>query len=92
MKRLLSLTLAAALLAEAVGPQLTCVFVDHGLMRQKEADEVERSFAPWDIDFVWVDAEERFLSRLAGVEDPDLPAQIQFLQGKIIERDSVREL
>jgi len=67
---------AAALLAEAVGPQLTCVFVDHGLMRRKEADEVERAFAPWDIDFVRVDAEERFLSRLAGVEDPERKRKI----------------
>ena len=69
-------SVAAALLAEAVGPQLTCVFVDHGLMRQKEADEVERAFAPWDIDFVRVDAEERFLSRLAGVEDPERKRKI----------------
>ena len=41
-----------------------------------EADEVERAFAPWDIDFVRVDAEERFLSRLAGVEDPERKRKI----------------
>ena len=64
-------SVAAALLAEAVGRQLTCVFVDHGFMRLHEGDEVERAFAPWDINFVRVDAEERFLARLAGVEEPE---------------------
>ena len=51
-------SVAAALLAEAVGNQLTCVFVDHGLMRKNEGDEVEAAFAKWDINFVRVDAEE----------------------------------
>ena len=64
-------SVAAALLAEAVGRQLTCVFVDHGFMRLHEGDEVERAFAPWDINFVRVDAEDRFLTRLAGVEEPE---------------------
>ena len=60
----------AALLAEAIGDRLTCVFVDHGLMRKNEGDEVERAFSKWDVNFVRVDAEERFLSKLAGVSDP----------------------
>ena len=60
----------AALLAEAIGDRLTCVFVDHGLMRKNEGDEVEAAFRKWDVNFVRVDAEERFLSKLAGVEDP----------------------
>ena len=60
----------AALLAEAIGERLTCVFVDHGLMRKNEGDEVEAAFAKWDVNFVRVNAEERFLSKLAGVEDP----------------------
>jgi GMP synthase (glutamine-hydrolysing) len=60
-------SVAAALLAEAVGKQLTCVFVDHGLLRLNEGDEVEAAFRPWDINFVRVDAEARFLSKLAGV-------------------------
>ena len=60
----------AALLAEAIGERLTCVFVDHGLMRKNEGDEVEAAFAKWDINFVRVNAEDRFLSKLAGVEDP----------------------
>ncbi|MDD6032111.1 MAG: glutamine-hydrolyzing GMP synthase [Oscillospiraceae bacterium] len=60
----------AALLAEAIGHRLTCVFVDHGLMRKNEGDEVEEAFRKWDVNFVRVDAEERFLSKLSGVEDP----------------------
>ena len=64
-------SVAAALLAEAVGNQLTCVFVDHGLMRLREGDEVEAAFAPWDINFVRVDAESRFLDKLAGVTEPE---------------------
>ena len=64
-------SVVAALLAEAVGKQLTCVFVDHGLMRKNEGDEVEQAFAKWDINFVRVDAEQRFLSKLAGVTEPE---------------------
>ena len=63
-------SVAAALLAEAVGSQLTCVFVDHGLMRKDEGDEVEAAFGKWDINFIRVDAEARFLGKLAGVSDP----------------------
>ena len=64
-------SVAAALLAEAVGRQLTCVFVDHGLMRLNEGDEIEAAFAPWDLNFVRVDASDRFLGRLAGVTEPE---------------------
>ena len=64
-------SVAAALLAEAVGSQLTCVFVDHGLMRKQEGDEVERAFSRWNLNFVRVDAESRFLLRLAGVAEPE---------------------
>jgi GMP synthase (glutamine-hydrolysing) len=69
-------SVAAALLAEAVGSQLTCVFVDHGLMRKNEGDEVEAAFAPWPINFIRVNAEERFLKRLAGVSDPERKRKI----------------
>ena len=69
-------SVAAALLAEAVGNQLTCVFVDHGLMRKNEGDEVETAFAKWDINFVRVDAEQRFLSKLAGVTEPEQKRKI----------------
>ena len=66
----------AALLAEAVGDRLTCVFVDHGCMRKNEGDEVEAAFSKWDVNFVRVNAQERFLSKLKGVEDPQRKRQI----------------
>ena len=64
-------SVAAALLAEAVGEQLTCVFVDHGLMRLNEGDEVEAAFSKWAMNFIRVDGAERFLSKLAGVTEPE---------------------
>ena len=69
-------SVCAALLAEAVGRQLTCVFVDHGLMRKNEGDEVEAAFRPWDINFVRVDAETRFLLKLAGEAEPERKRKI----------------
>ena len=69
-------SVCAALLAEAVGRQLTCVFVDHGLMRKNEGDEVEAAFQPWDINFVRVDAETRFLLKLAGEVEPERKRKI----------------
>lgn len=64
---------AAALVAEAVGSQLTCVFVDHGLLRHDEATQVEAAFgASSATRLVTVDATERFLGRLAGVTDPEV--------------------
>ncbi len=69
-------SVCAALLAEAVGEQLTCVFVDHGLMRKNEGNEVEAAFAPWAMHFVRVDAEERFLGKLAGVTEPERKRKI----------------
>ena len=69
-------SVCVALLAEAVGPQLTCVFVDHGLMRLNEGDEVEAAFGKWDINFVRVDAETRFLLKLAGVDEPERKRKI----------------
>lgn len=64
-------SVAAALLAEAVGRQLTCVFVDHGFLRLNEGDEVEAAFSKWDIQFVRANAEERFLTRLGRVTEPE---------------------
>jgi len=69
-------SVCAALLAEAVGAQLTCVFVDHGLMRKHEGDEVEAAFQSWAMNFVRVDAETRFLDRLAGVTEPERKRKI----------------
>ncbi len=61
----------AALLSKAIGRQLTCVFVDHGLMRLNEGDEVEEAFRDWDINLIRINAEKRFLDKLAGVSDPE---------------------
>lgn len=69
-------SVAAALLAEAVGKQLTCVFVDHGLMRLNEGNEVEAAFAKWDIQFIRANAGERFLNQLAGVTEPEQKRKI----------------
>ena len=69
-------SVAAGLLSRAIGKQLTCVFVDHGLLRKNEGDEVEAAFAKWNIHFVRVDAEKRFLDKLKGVEDPQRKRQI----------------
>ena len=64
-------SVAAALLAESVGDQLICVFVDHGLLRKDEGDEVEAAFSKGTARFIRVNAGERFLGRLAGVVEPE---------------------
>lgn len=69
-------SVVAALLAEAVGSQLTCIFVDHGLMRKNEGDEVEAAFAGRGLQFIRVDAGDRFLGKLAGVTDPERKRKI----------------
>ena len=68
---------AALLVHRAVGEQLTCVFVDHGLMRMNEAEQVVEAFREqFGIPLVHVDAEERFLARLAGVDEPERKRKI----------------
>ena len=72
-------SVAAVLLAKAVGRQLTCVFVDHGLLRKNEGDEVEAVFGPkgpYDLNFIRVNAQERFYEKLAGVEEPEAKRKI----------------
>lgn len=69
-------SVAAALLAKAIPNKLTCIFVDHGMMRKDEGDEIERAFAHQSLDFVRVDAEQRFLDRLVGVTDPETKRKI----------------
>ncbi len=72
-------SVAAVLLSKAVGKQLTCVFVDHGLLRKNEGDEVEEIFGPngaYDLNFIRVNAQERFYEKLAGVEDPETKRKI----------------
>jgi GMP synthase (glutamine-hydrolysing) len=68
---------AALLVHKAVGDQLTCVFVDHGLLRENEAEEVVETFSGhFRVPLVHVQAQERFLSRLAGVSDPEQKRKI----------------
>jgi len=77
-------SVAAALVQRAVGDQLTCVFVDHGLLRAGEAEQVEKDFVDaTGVDLVVVDAQDRFLSALAGVSDPEE-------KRKIIGREFIR--
>lgn len=65
-------SVAAQLLSCAIGSQLTCIFVDHGLMRKNEGDEVEAAFANSGMQFIRVNAEERFLKKLEGITDPEI--------------------
>ena len=72
-------SVAAVLLSKAVGAQLTCVFVDHGLLRKNEGDEVESVFGPkgeYDLNFIRVHAQQRFYNKLAGVSDPEQKRKI----------------
>ena len=69
-------SVAAVLLSKAVGKNLTCVFVDHGLLRKNEAAEVEEVFSGFDLNFIKVDAGERFLGKLRGVVEPERKRKI----------------
>ncbi len=72
-------SVAAVLLAKAVGKQLICVFVDHGLLRKNEGNEVEAVFGPdgpYNLNFIRVNAQERFYSKLAGVTEPEQKRKI----------------
>ncbi|MCI9416505.1 MAG: glutamine-hydrolyzing GMP synthase [Eubacterium sp.] len=67
-------SVAAVMLSKAIGKQLTCVFVDHGLLRDKEGDEVEAVFGPkgsYELNFIRVNAQERFYHKLAGITEPE---------------------
>lgn len=69
-------SVAAVLLSRAIGKNLTCIFVDHGLLRKNEGDEVEEVFKNQDINFIRVNAQDRFLAKLAGVSDPETKRKI----------------
>ena len=72
-------SVAGVLMAKAIGDQLTCVFVDHGLLRKNEGDEVEAVFGPngpYKLNFVRVNAQQRFYDKLAGVTDPERKRKI----------------
>jgi GMP synthase (glutamine-hydrolysing) len=70
-------SVAAVLLHKAIGKNLTCIFVDHGLLRKNEGDEVEQIFRKqFDINLIRVNAEEQFLEKLKGVTDPERKRKI----------------
>lgn len=70
-------SVAAVLLNKAIGKNLTCIFVDHGLLRKNEGDEVEKIFREqYDINLIRVNAKKRFLAKLAGVSDPEQKRKI----------------
>ena len=72
-------SVAAVMLSKAIGKQLTCVFVDHGLLRKNEGDEVEEVFGPngpYELNFIRVNAQDRFYVRLAGVTEPEQKRKI----------------
>ena len=84
---------AAALVQRAVGDQLTCVFVDHGLLRKGEAEQVERDFvAATGVKLVVVDAADRFLTALAGVSDPESKRKIIGAEFIRVFEDAAREI
>lgn len=72
-------SVAAVLMSKAIGKQLTCVFVDHGLLRKDEGDQVEAVFGPegpYDLNFIRVNAKDRFYAKLAGVTEPEQKRKI----------------
>ena len=70
-------SVAAVMLSKAIGKNLTCIFVDHGLLRKDEGDIVEQIFTnDFDLNFIRVNAQQRFLSKLKGVEDPEKKRKI----------------
>lgn len=85
-------SVAAVLLSRAVGDQLTCVFVDHGLLRKDEGDEVEEIFGPggqYNLNFIRVNAQEYFYEKLAGIEEPEQKRKIigeEFI--RVFEREA----
>lgn len=85
-------SVAAVMIHRAVGKQLTCVFVDHGLLRKNEGDDVERIFkGQFDMNLIRVNVQERFLGRLAGVSDPETKRKIigeEFI--RVFEEEALR--
>ena len=88
-------SVCAALLSKAIPGRLHCVFVDHGLMRKDEGDQVEQAFKDKDIDFIRVDAKDKFLKALKGVVDPEQKRKIigaMFIEVFKAERDKLRDV
>lgn len=87
-------SVAAVLLSKAIGNQLTCVFVDHGLLRKNEGDEVEEVFGPngnYDLNFIRVNAQDRYYEKLKGVEEPEAKRKIigeEFI--RVFEEEAIK--
>lgn len=81
-------SVVAGLISKAIGDKLTCIFIDHGLMRKNEGDEVEAAFKDKGLNFIRVDAEQDFLGKLASVEDPETKRKLigeEFI--RVLERE-----
>ncbi len=85
-------SVCAALLAKAIPGQLHCIFVDHGLMRKNEGDEVEAAFAKRDLHLIRVNAEDRFLSLLKGVSEPEQKRKLIGTEFVRVFEDEARKL
>ncbi len=84
-------SVCAGLLSKAVPGQLTCIFVDHGLMRLNEGDEIERAFSKRNLNFIRVNAQKRFLAKLEGVTEPEKKRKIigeEFI--RVFEEESAK--
>jgi len=84
-------SVCAGLLSQAIPGQLTCIFVDHGLMRLNEGDEIERAFSKRNLNFIRVNAQKRFLARLEGVTEPEKKRKIigeEFI--RVFEEESAK--
>lgn len=84
-------SVAALLVQKAIGKNLTCVFVDHGLLRKNEGDEVEAVFKKFGLKLIRINAEERFLGKLKGVKDPERKRKIigrEFI--KVFEEEALK--
>ncbi len=85
-------SVCAALLSKAIPNQLFCIFVDHGLMRLNEGDEIEEAFSNRDLHFIRVNAEDRFLSVLSGVTEPEQKRKIIGKEFIEVFRDEAKKL
>ena len=85
-------SVCAALLARAVPGQLTCIYVDHGLMRQGETEEIRSVFENKALDFRCVDAADRFLAKLEGVTDPEQKRKIIGREFALVFEDEAKKL
>ncbi len=85
-------SVCAALLAKALPGQVTCIFVDHGMMRKNEGDEIEQAFRGRELRFVRADASERFLSKLAGVTEPERKRKIIGAEFVAVFQDEAKKI